>query len=318
MRRLFVLLLTITILNSVWGQNVSFKFSDGLYNETLKNNVEKNISALLTNINRAAEQKATKVSMNGVKMTPQAISAFNDLWTFMPFRCENRANVERCIQTVTGYQVRGIEVTVTDESEIVGSETRELTIGFNSSGDISGVFFSLEQHNINSIIKNGHNVTDTRRREEILNFVERYRSYYDQKDIQSIDDVFSSDALIITGKEVKRKSPEGFMVTVAEYKEQNKEEYIETLRGIFRRNSYVKVTFKGIEVAQHPTKDSIYIVTLHQNWRTPKYQDNGYVVLVWNFPKNGGDPRITVRTWQSDKVVKTKDDVFQLDDFKIY
>ena len=166
-------------------------------------------------------------------------------------------------------------------------------------------------------MQNGVEVKDTRQREEILNFVERYRSYYDQKDLKSIEDIFSDDAIIITGKEVKRKTPEGVMVTVAEYKEQNKQQYIEHLRGIFKRKSFIKVVFKGIEVVRHPMREDIYMVTLHQNWRTPGYEDNGYVVLLWQFPENGGDPRIMVRTWQSDRIVRTKDDVFQIEDFNI-
>ncbi len=312
-----LLILTLAIVASAYGQDVTFKFSDGIYNESLKNTVERNISALLTNINSASRRKANKISMSGVRIMPQALEALNELWEFMPFNCEDRENVERCIQTVTGYQVRGIPVTVTDKSGIDGDPEREITVAFNSSGEITGVYFALEQHNITNIMKNGVEVKDTRQREEILNFVERYRSYYDQKDLKSIEDIFSDDAIIITGKEVKRKSPEGFMVTVAEYKEQNKQQYIEHLRAIFKRKSFIKVVFKGIEVVRHPLRDDIYMVTLHQNWRTPGYEDNGYVVLLWQFPENGGDPRIMVRTWQSDKIVRTKDDVFQIEDFNI-
>ena len=318
MRRISVLLmLTMAAITSTWGQDITFRFSDGIYNESLKNTVERNISALLTNINRASQQKATKISMNGVRMVPQALNAFNELWEFMPFSCDDRTNVERCLQTVTGYQVRGIPVTMINQDELDGQPERELTIGFNSSGDITGVYFALEKHNITNIMQNGVEVKDARQREEILNFVERYRSYYDQKDLKSIEDIFSDDAIIITGKEVQRKSPEGFMVTVPEYKEQNKQQYIEHLRGIFKRKSFIKVVFKGIEVTRHPMRTDIYMVTLHQNWRTPGYEDNGYVVLLWQFPDNGGDPRIMVRTWQSDRIVRTKDDVFKIEDFSI-
>ena len=117
-------MLTIAVFTGTWGQDITFRFSDGIYNETLKRNAERNISALLTNINRADQQKAKQVSMSGVAMAPQALSAFNDLWEFMPFSCDDRENVERCIQTVTGYQVRGIPVTVTDKSGIEGEPQR--------------------------------------------------------------------------------------------------------------------------------------------------------------------------------------------------
>lgn len=300
-----------------WTQTVTFKFSDGIYNENLKNSVEQSISHLLTNINRAAQQKSQEINMTDVKIAPQAKEALNELWEFMPFSCDDNANVERCLQTVTGYQVRGIPVTVRDKQDTDSNPERELTIGFNQRGEITGVFFALEKHMVNSIKKTGSEVTDIRQREEILNFVERYRSYYDQKDLKSIEDIFSDDAIIITGREVTRKSQEGIMVTVTEYKEQNKPEYISQLRNIFNKKSFIKVRFRSIDLKRHPTRKDVYFVTLHQNWQSPGYEDNGYVVLVWQFPNNGGDPRIMVRTWQSDRIIKTQNDVFNYNDFEI-
>ena len=316
-RTLAIALLAATTLVATRAQNVTFKFSDGIYNESLKTSIERNISLLLTNINKAARQKSSHVDISGITITEQALNSFNDLWEFMPFSCDDDFNVERCVQTVTGYQVRGIPVTVTDKEEYNQNPDRELTISFTSGGEITGIFFALEQHMVNTILRTGSKVTDARQREEILNFVERYRSYYDQKALKSIEDIFDDDAIIITGREVTRKTPEGGLVTLVNYKEQNKKEYIAHLKQIFDRKSYIKVGFRDIEVSRHPTRGDIYLVNLHQNWRTPGYEDNGYVVLLWQFPENGGDPRILVRTWQSDKIVKTKSDVFHIDDFNI-
>ena len=318
-RLLTTVLFTAMALSATLAQNVTFKFSDGLYNESLKNAAESNISQLLTNINRAAKTKGA-VNIDNIKTEKQAKDAFLQLWNFMPFSCDDAFNVEKCVQTVTGYQVRGIPVTILDTDDYNKDPTRELTIRFASDGVITGVFFSLERHMVNTILNTGTDVTDVRRKEEILNFVERYRSYYDQKDINSIRDVLSDDAIIITGREVQRKSPEGFMVTLPEYKEQNKTEYINELTGIFKRKKSIKVGFSDIKLTRHPVRPNIYLVNLIQDWRSENtygrvYSDKGSLMLLWEFPQNGGDPRILVHTWQSDKIEPSKR--LNMDDFRI-
>lgn len=298
---------------------VTFEFSDGLYDASLKAKAERNISTFLTNVNKAAQAGATTVDLSGVMMTDQARESFNDLWDFFPFKCMDDVNVQSCIHSVTGYSVREIPVLVTDNDTKEAPSPRELTICFNKSGEINSVNFALEQHNISTILQSGRSVNDVEKRQEILNFVERYRSYYDEKDIASIEAIFTDDAIIITGKVGMVKTKEMGMVRTVEYEKQTKLQYIDKLKGIFRSKKYVKVKFTGIEVIPHPNRDDIYLVRLLQNWRTPGYEDNGYVTLLWQFPDDGGDPRIMLRTWQNEGVVKTGEaKLFNLRDFKIY
>ena len=115
MKRIFttVVLASMAILVICAQEKVTFIFSEGLYKENLKKTAEQNISQLLTNINAAAESKSV-VSFNGVKISEQAKHEFLDLWEFMPFSCDDAVNVEKCLQTVTGYQVRGLPVTILD------------------------------------------------------------------------------------------------------------------------------------------------------------------------------------------------------------
>ena len=314
-----VVLATMAILATRAQEKVTFIFSEGIYKEDLKKTAEQNISQLLTNINAAAENKSV-VSFNGVKINEGAKQEFLDLWEFMPFSCDDAINVEKCLQTVTGYQVRGLPVTILDIDDYNDNPTRELTVSFASDGEITGVFFSLEKHMVNTIMNSGTDVTDVRRKEEILNFVERYRSYYDQKDLPAIEAIFSNDAIIITGRMVTYKTPEGGMVTVPKYNEQNKDQYINELRGIFARKKYVRVGFSNIVLKRDPIRKNVYLVTLVQDWRTENaygrtYSDTGYVNLLWEFPENGGDPRIMVRTWEAKDV--QPNNRLKMEDFRI-
>ena len=153
----------------------------------------------------------------------------------------------------------------------------------------------------------------------ILDYVEQFRTAYNQKDINFLNQVFSDDALIITGKVITTKHAEGFTSQKIQYNKQSKEQYIKNLRGVFARNSYIKVTFDEIGVMRHPVNPNFYGVTLLQGWTSGKYHDDGYLFLLWDFT-NESAPQIHVRTWQPDKIggkPLPKDEVFSLSDFDI-
>ena len=106
------------------------------------------------------------------------------------------------------------------------------------------------------------------------------------------------------------------------YKKQDKQEYLTNLKGVFARNSYIRVAFDEVEVKFHPTVRDIYGVTLHQGYSASGgYHDEGYVFLLWDFT-NEDEPKIHVRTWQPDRYDTngrniTKDEVFSCNDFDI-
>ena len=160
------------------------------------------------------------------------------------------------------------------------------------------------------------------RRQTILGFVENFRSHYDEKDINALRQVFSEEALIITGSVVMKrdlKSDAPMLRPEVTYKTQTKYEYLKNLQANFKRNKYIKVTFNDIEVIRHPVNPDFYAVTLHQHWKSSNYEDDGYLVLLWEF-REGYDPIIHVRTWQPDRVGNRKlgrDEVINIMDFTI-
>ena len=317
-RKLFMAFVMVLVISKASAQIITFRFSDGIDDERFKAKVEQNLSLFLTNINKASRQGAQRVDLSDMQMTAQAKESFNELWEFLPFKCTDNENWLPCIRTVTGYSVREIPVIVTDKDSQEAPSMRELTITFNSNGQITGVFFALEQHIVNNIIGSGTNENDLRRKQELLNLVERYRGFYDQKDIKSIEDFFTADAIIITGTVGMEKTNDGKIQRKVECKQLNLQEYIDKLRRIFTRKGSVKVRYNKIEVIAHPTRKEIYMVRLHQNMQTQGYEDNGYVTLLWQFPGDGGAPKIMVRVWQDESTVKSKEDLFKITDFKIH
>ena len=335
MKRIFFsLLLFLCGASFAFAQTTTFKFQDGIANGWLKSTMENRISSLLTEIGRAGRANR-QLSLAGLNLSERSLKSLKGQWETFHFICEDEVNVASCLEDVNGYEVRGIPVAIKPlDNDYTGSLYKELVIRFDKTGVITSIHMALDNNVI--MAQSGSSVTDAKRRREILNFVEEFRSYYDEKDIRALDDVFSEDALIITGTVVQRRNMGRDQATLRpeiRYKKQNKEQYLSSLRKVFANNKYIKVKFDSIKVSNHPAKYGFYDVTLRQKWTSDRYSDDGYVYLMWEFPtdKDGKPieserPRIHVRTWQPEwgpydpngRNRKIKDDeIFDHDDFFI-
>lgn len=304
----------------VKAQNISFTVSDGIDNATVKSKIESTVSRMLTEINAAqAAGRSLNFGVMGVDTRVQQSMAM--LWENSPFVCTDEEIIEHGITTGTGYQVRNIPLMMkpTGEREFNEDEYQEAVISFDRQGNVESFYLSISMNLYMNVIKSNLELTDLRRRQLILDYVEQFRTAYNQKDINFLNQVYSDDALIITGKVITTKHAEGFTSQKVQYNKQSKQQYINNLRGIFKRNSYIKVTFDEIEVMRHPVNPNFYGVTLLQGWTSGSYHDDGYLFLLWDFTDENA-PQIHVRTWQPDKIGGKrlpKDEVFSLSDFDI-
>lgn len=317
---LFVLVMALMAVGSK-ADNVIFTVSDGIDNIGIKSRIESSVSRMLTEINAAQEagRNLNFGAMENIATRVQQSMAM--LWENSPFVCTDEEIIEHCIMTGSGYQVRNIPLLMkpTGEREFGEDEYQEAVISFDKQGNVESFYLSISMNLYMNVIKSNLELTDLRRRQLILDYVEQFRTAYNQKDINFLNQVFSEDALIITGKVITTKHAEGFTSQKIQYNKQSKEQYIRNLRGVFARNSYIKVTFDDIEVMRHPVNPNFYGVTLLQGWTSGRYHDDGYLFLLWDFTDENA-PQIHVRTWQPDKIggkPLPKDEVFSLSDFDI-
>lgn len=324
MRRLLTSILFITCLAlSSWAQQkVEFGIIDGLSDQQLKTRVENNISQFLTEVTRAGIE-GRSLQLNGISITDNAVHSLSLLWQNLHFVCTGSKMQEHCNTTVNGYQLRNIDIKVIPVIEDYDGELeRQLTISLSHTGEITGARMAMASHVYTNIIKNGDAV-DMARREEILKFVEDFRSHYDEKDIEALNQVFSDDALIITGSVVMKRDNRGDkpqMRPEIVYRTQNKQQYLTRLKQTFRNNKYIKVTFSDPEVVRSKKNPNFFGVTLHQHWKSDRYEDDGYVFLLWEFHENNEPPIIHVRTWQPDKLAGAplpQDKIINILDFEI-
>ena len=329
MKKLLVLLAVVINCSTGMAYNqVRLVINDGMNNQQLKEQMEKAVSVVLTEINRSHEQNLSELTFPEAYIQSQAQTGINQLWQNDRIRCVEEEIVERLLTTRDGYQVRGIPLIV--NAAIGGEELgyQEAVINFNAQGVIQSFYYTINPElysklRMSQMSDPNHEVSDIKDRMMILDYVEHFRTSYNQKDLKFLRQVFSDDALIITGKVVTVKKsevvPSGKKVI---YTSQTKQQYLDNLARAFKSNSYIKVTFDDVVIVEHPTIKSIYGVTVHQKWNTARYSDEGYVFMVWDF-RNPDTPQIHVRTWQPDYIDKehgqklNPNDVFSLGDFDL-
>lgn len=322
MKRIFTLISLLTITFWAMAQDINMTIVDGIQNNTVKNRMERGISKLLTEINQACAQERP-LRLDGIDMALSGKRSLQALWKNLHFLIEDNTIVERCLSSAEGYVIRNIYTQVNPMIEGYNDEPeRALTIRLTRDGQIASVAMAASDAVYGRIMEQGLSVTDLERRTTILSFVENYRSFYDEKDLKSIDRVFSDDAIIITGTVPMQRNVSNDMGSWREqikYKVQNKPQYLNSLAANFKRNKYIKVTFSDVEVVRHPANPNYYGVTLHQHWKSSNYEDDGYLLLIWEF-HDGQDPIIHYRTWQPDRIGShslTKDEIINIMDFNI-
>ena len=306
---------------------VKFTVRDGVSDKTLKDNIERTVTRLLNEINRCQEENVEKISLVSQYMMPEAVDDISKLWANEHFRCEEDI-VEDVLHTLDGYQVRNIPLIVNAAKGKDELGYQEAVINFTKEGAISSFHYvanpDVFSSQIRGVLKNRrYEVSELEQRMKILDYVEHFRTAYNQKDLPFINQVFSDDALIITGRVITtRKSevhPHGYKL---DYTRQTKAQYLKNLERVFKSTRYVRVKFDDVVIVAHPTIKGVYGVTVRQKWSTDRYSDDGYVFMLWDF-RNENQPQIHVRTWQPEyldnaKMQKLKqEDVFSISDFDL-
>ena len=294
----------------------------------LRANIDLAISGLLTAFNNA-QGTGQSPRVSGIDVTPEVAQTIEKLWADCPFRCAETEVVERAITTPRGeYQVRNIPLIMMpiegESKDVSWKKYQEGVFTLDKDGMVTDFHLALDANLYISVMASATEVDDFIRRQLILEYVERFRNAYNLKDLNFLEQIFSDDALIITGKVVKqvksdlnRQSLNNNKVV---YSKQNKKQYLTNLAGVFERNKRINVLFDEIKVVRHPAKADFYGVTLKQGWSADSYSDVGYLFLLWDFT-NPDAPQIHVRTWQPDKIdVNTplpEEEIFSIDDFDV-
>lgn len=321
------ILYTLFYLGSIYtsyAQNtVQVTIRDGIEGG-IKTKMESSATKLLTEINSAFNENRS-LNTAHLNMTQQAREGLAALWENVHLYCDDSEVVESALHISKGFQIRQIPLMIrtNDKEATTDDEYQEGVLNFDANGTITRFNLTIGTNIYQDVMKKGKDVTDVQRRQQILAYVEHFRTAYNEKDLLFLDRIFSEDALIITGSvtEAMKTDGKGISYKKVSYTKQSKQEYMTRLRNSFAANRYIRVRFDDVKIMKHPKKEGFYGVTLHQLYSNSNgYSDDGYLFLLWQFNERDDTAQIHVRTWQPRYVGKEelpKEEIFTIGDFEI-
>ena len=326
-----LLLLALCPVATVQAEEMTVTITTDSYTQcpdALRQTMERNLSRVLSEINLANNDNRV-LNVAGLAMNDFAKGTLVQLWDNIHFYCDDSEVVDRLWELRNGYMLRQIPIIINPQGEQFGAGTyQECTVEFDRNGKITDFRFVFDTQLSESMERCGA-VVELERKMQILKYCDRFRTASCTQDIKYLEQVFSDDALIITGNVQKVKSAEGIMTEKVKYTQYNKQQYLANLRNAFARNKYIDVQFSEIgengedsgcgTVTRSVNNKNMYGVRLRQEWRSSNYSDTGYLFLLWDFTDENA-PVIHVRTWQPELVNGKKideDEIFSLTDFDL-
>ena len=245
--------------------------------------MEQSLSNLLLEFDLAF--KASRVpNLKNQKITPEGAVRILKIWENASFYCPETTINEYLLQTTEestfgkGYQVRNINLTVKGKDGT--PRPKNAVVNFNSSGLIEELYFGIELQDYNAVKGDEKNPIEFARRQIILDVIENFKTAYNRKDYDFINNIFSDNALIIVGKTVKQTQLSDFGrldEKKVELTVKTKQQYLETLQKVFTTNAFIDVDFEKINIMQHPKYSQVYGVNLTQSYASSNYSDKGYL-----------------------------------------
>lgn len=168
---------------------------------------------------------------------------------------------------------------------------------FDAYQKVSNITFGLDQQSTSDILS--QKAWDDNSKMQLISFLENYKTAYALKRMDYIDDIFSDDALIITGRVVKRAATNEVMRNnqYVEFTRHNKQDYMKRLYRIFSSNEYINLKFANTDLAKMGNGGELYGIQIRQDYFSTHYGDTGYLFLMVDL-NNPDKPIIHVRTWQ--------------------
>ncbi len=209
--------------------------------------------------------------------------------------------------TIGGYEVRSIPV-IHHYPTLSKNHTKQTTeyciLDFDKQGNLIDFNLSITESLYEKFRKQGDFANDWQQRQEIVKFVEKYRTAYLTRDIETIDKMFADDALIIVGREVKRKPKLKDNVKYNQLPGQptyekirlTKKQYISRQKNVFKHQKDISLDFSTFEINSKSNAENVYGVEMRQNYASTTYADEGYLFLMIDF--NEANPTIYIRAWQ--------------------
>lgn len=201
---------------------------------------------------------------------------------------------------------RGLQMSFSFRNGTKTTFVEDVAFTLNEKGKVENVAFGLG-HNTENDILSKKLMWKEETREQLMEFLENYKTAYCLKRLDYIKSIFSDDAIIIVGNVARQYTPRNnhdgrisdkgkTIITLNRY---TKDKYIQHLARCFRRNEFINIRFtqSDIQKLEKNVDQEIICVQLGQDYNSTTYADQGYLFLMIDMTDKDA-PFIKVRTWQ--------------------
>ncbi len=224
-------------------------------------------------------------------------------------------------KTRNGWELRKIRM-LHDYPSIYRQTTEYLVLDFNKDGKLCDLNACITDYLYNKFVEEAEFGEDWGNRQEIVKFLEKYRTAYMTRDIGTVDLMFAEDAIIIIGRKLERKLLPPDMIGYDrtdkqpdyEYLRLKKTDFISRQRQIFNAQKDILLDFGSFDIIRKNNDPNIYGVEMRQNYFSTSYSDEGYLFLLIDFTEV--DPLIYVRAWQPN--TWSEDELIRTANYKIH
>lgn len=175
-----------------------------------------------------------------------------------------------------------------------------VTFRFNNDNKIESLAFTLTETAQHDILDN----EDWSQNSKItlLSFMEDYQTAYALGRIEYLEQIFSENALIISGyKVMKKNSDDGIKLrNYTRLDTLSKSQYMAKLRRHFNTKEYINLNFTETNFDQASGMDDFFGIRVRQEYYSSNYGDVGYLFLLVDLREDL--PVIHVRAWQEDRL----------------
>ncbi len=228
-------------------------------------------------------------------------------------------------KTNDGYELRRIRV-LHNYPSINKQTTEYLALDFNKKGELRDINTCISELLYQKFVKQGKYGNDWGNRQQIIKFLEKYRTAYLTRDINTVNKMFAEDAIIIVGRKVKTKKIPEDMVKYQPFGSQpgydyiklTKHEYLQRQQHVFQSMQDIFLDFSTFNMVRKNNQPNIYGVEMRQTYLSTTYGDEGYLFLLIDFDPGmlSDDPLIYVRAWQPNEW--SENDMIKAADFVVH
>ncbi len=208
-------------------------------------------------------------------------------------------------KTFEGWEVRTIPV-LNSYSSIYKQSYETIILDFTNDGKLYNISYAIMDELYDKFVKLGERVDDWKNRQVIIKFVEKYRTAFLTRDIKTLESIFADEAVIIVGRILKTKKGDNKYADAysklsidqpdVEYLRYSKDEYLNKQSRLFERYKDIFLGYSTFKINKKNNQDSVYGISMRQNYHSTNYADEGYLFLLVDFMEDY--PQIYVRSWQ--------------------